>query len=96
VLSSKPGFLIVPAGPPECASRAVLPDRHGTRGVRDFANSLGPPALAQPAGRPYLPAGTAVRFAMQIDAPPGTGTAKLTWVLNVPDGVAAGGAMPVG
>ncbi len=50
-------------------------------------------------GRPYLPAGVPVSFAVQLPAPTGTGDAKLWWQLTLPDGappVSAGGAVRVG
>jgi len=48
------------------------------------------------AGKPYLPAGSTVRFAMRVPIPAGSsGIAKLVWQLQTPDNVAAGGAVTV-
>jgi hypothetical protein len=48
-----------------------------------------------PAGRPYLPANTPVRFAMELVIPDLPGTHKLTWRLEVPDPVMAGGSLVI-
>lgn len=50
------------------------------------------------AGRPYLPAGVPVRFAMRAEIPPGVaGDAKLAWQLVLPgtDSVVAGAVVPI-
>lgn len=69
----------------------------GSDQVREHALNCAAVPYRTSAGRPYLPAGTPVRFAMETTAPMG-GEAKLVWFLDTPagsSGVGIGGLLTV-
>jgi hypothetical protein len=66
------------------------PDDADTVGYQ--LNCVGVP-YRDPDGRPYLPANTPVRFAMELVIPDLPGAHKVTWRLEVPDPVMAGSSL---
>jgi hypothetical protein len=81
---------------------AVCPDflirigRQGNQAEADHALNCAAVSYKDSQGRPYLPAGVPVTFAMEADAPAAPmSSAKVTWQLVTPDGILAGGVVDV-